>query len=419
MRRPMWGRPRWCGGAGASLKQPSSAPTGSAPATPAAVASSYGRLLQTVAIVVAAILVAIVMAMPWSPIATIFGYPKSDFRVHANVARDIAKNGITIPHFLWHLLAIAVHKALPSTSWMGASFIVVIASYALQGAALAWVSTTAVAEPRRGVDVVGVVVLSLLLVIVAPVTILTWPRKQFYFGYLNMESYLSPTQALLKPIALVVFALTAKLFANTDTGRERMTLAVCVVLASMAKPSLTICLVPATIVLGLWYRLSGRPIHLGHLVGAILAPAAAILMWQYGVYFGAAGRSSIIFAPFAVMGRSRGMFPRFVMSLLLPLTVLLVYRRRLLEDAAMKLAWVLFAFAAAYTYLLAETRETIAGNFAWAGQIGTYLLFVASTVFVLRNWTGLRRSGLCGIAFGLHVVCGIVYFFMAVLYFVA
>ena len=64
-----------------------------------------------------------------------------------------------------------------------------------------------------------------------------------------------------------------------------------------------------------------------------------------------------------------------------------------------------------YTYLLAETRDPLAGNFAWTGQIATYLLFVASTVFVLRHWAvWVGEPLLCAVAFSLHAASGVLFF---------
>jgi hypothetical protein len=184
-------------------------------------------------------------------------------------------------------------------------------------------------------------------------------------------------------------------------------LSAAVALSALAKPSLMICLVPATVVLAAWYRARGRHVRLVHLCGAILVPAVAVLTWEYLSYFAPGGRSSIIVAPLLVMAHyATGLGPKFLMSILLPLAVLLVYDREVLADPSMQLAWLQFAIAAGYTYLLAETRDPLAGNFAWTGQIATYLLFVASTVFVLRHRGSLARTVPCALAFSLHAASG-------------
>ena len=70
-------------------------------------------------------------------------------------------------------------------------------------------------------------------------------------------------------------------------------------------------------------------------------------------------------------------------------------------------------------YCLAEGGSGILNaNFWWSGQITLFILFVASAVFVLsqeheialgnnRQWAPNRRIVICGIVFGLHLVCGL------------
>ena len=84
---------------------------------------------------------------------------------------------------------------------MDAAWMVVVGSYAFQGAVLAWILTTWSCHATKRSHPLGVVLVTLLLVTAAPVTILTWREWALYFGYLNMDAYSSPTHALLKPLA--------------------------------------------------------------------------------------------------------------------------------------------------------------------------------------------------------------------------
>jgi len=148
-----------------------------------------------------------------------------------------------------------------------------------------------------------------------------------------------------------------------------------------------------------------------YLCSAILLPAVVVLGWEYLSYFAPGGRSSIVFAPFLVMAHyATGLGAKFFMSILLPLAVLCVYGRRVFDDPAMQLAWIQFGFAVVYTYLLAETRDPLAGNFAWTGQVANYVLFVASAVFVLRHQGTRSRTVPCALAFGLHAASGVLFF---------
>ena len=243
-------------------------------------------------------------------------------------------------------------------------------------------------------------------------TILTWREWALYYGYVNMDPYNSPTHALLKPLAIVAFGLTAKAFVDGGNLRDGLIVSAAVALSTLAKPSLMICLLPATVVVAGWYWVRGRRVRLVYLGGAILLPAVVVLGWEYLSYFAPGGRSSIVFAPFMVMAHyATGLGAKFVMSILLPLAVVCVYGRHVFDDPAMQLAWVQFGIAVVYTYLLAETRDPLAGNFAWTGQIANYLLFVASTIFVLRHRGSPSRTLPCALAFGLHAASGVLFFF--------
>lgn len=132
----------------------------------------------------------------------------------------------------------------------------------------------------------SVVALALLLVIAGPVTILTWREQALYFGYLNMDSYANPTHALLKPLALIVFALTVRGFERHRGLRHSVVLGAAVVLSSLAKPTLLICLLPAVLVLGgvrWFYR---REVDVRYLLVGFLIP------WQ-GCWPGNIGRISV------------------------------------------------------------------------------------------------------------------------------
>jgi len=380
------------------------------PVAPSATPTS--RVSLAVVIAASGLVTAVVMAMPSSPISGYFNVPPSttDYGTHVRLAEEIETNGVTFPHFLWHVLVVAVHAVGP-WSWMDAAKGIVIASYAFQGSVLAWILLTTVPSAREASKAPAVAALTLLIVIAAPVTILTWREPALYYGYLNMDAWASPTHALLKPLALLAFGFAVKAFTEGGGLREAVVLFVAVTLSALAKPSLSICLVPATVVLGAWRWFTGGTFDIRYLVGAVLVPSAAILVWQYLGYFAPGGQSAIIFAPFLVMGHSaKWLGPKFLLSILLPLMVLLMYRREALREPVLQLAWVQFAFAAGYTYLLAETREPLAGNFAWTGQIATYILFVSSTLFACRHWNGRAASVVCAMAFGLHAVSGVLWF---------
>jgi hypothetical protein len=361
-------------------------------------------VLRWFAIVVAAMIAAAIAGLPMSPLFQKFSEHQSDFHTHANVARLMASGGRWAPHWLFHGLVVLVHTLMPSSTWLRASWVVVILSYAAQGAVLCWLL-------MRQVAVIIAIPLAIGIVIASPITIFTWDHT-LYFGYLNMESWLSPTHAMLKPLAIVVMAFATS---HPSIGRG-LWLATASVAATLTKPSLAVSLLPASTVIvipNLFKR--PRDLHSWYLPLALILPTAIALLWQFLAYFGTGSRSDIVFAPLLVMGHySKHLAPKFFLSIALPLTVLAVYGRKVFDDAWMRLAWPAFLVAAAYTYLLSETRFPLAGNWVWPAQITTYLLFVGSVLVVLRR-RGLARPDqlrtlVCAVIFGLHVLCGIVFY---------
>ena len=84
------------------------------------------------------------------------------------------------------------------------------------------------------------------LMLIAPITIFTWSQQNLYFGYIPAHVYHNPTQVALKPFALLFFVAALRVF--SDRVRRALFIALTFALglcATLAKPSLSICLIPA------------------------------------------------------------------------------------------------------------------------------------------------------------------------------
>lgn len=316
----------------------------------------------------------------------------------------MANGGPWPPHWLFHGQVVVVHTLMPWSTWLGASWVVIMFSYGAQGAVLCWLL-------MRHVAAIVAIPLATGIIIAAPITIFTW-NNTLYFGYLNMESWLSPTHAMLKPLAILVMAFATS---RPSIGRG-LWLAVASIAATLTKPSLAVSLVPASTVVVI-PKLLKRPrdLYSWYLPLALLLPTVFVLLWQFSSYFGAGSRSKIVFAPLVMMRHySDQLAPKFFLSIALPLTVLAAYGRKVFDDLWMQLAWPAFLVAASYTYLLSETRSPFAGNWIWPSQITTYLLFVGSALVVLRHrspaWSDQVRTLICGAVFALHILCGAVFY---------
>ena len=131
------------------------------------------------------------------------------------------------------------------------------------------------------------------------------------------------------------------------------------------------------------------------------------------------GRSGILFAPLLVYAKlSNQLLLKFVLTILFPLSVLMLYWKEAIRDRYYNIGLLLFAVGAIQSYLLAEDGlRMFAGNFFWSGQLGLFLWFVVSMRFVLKkifsNTPQPRQSmKLAAIyaAFTLHVVSGLVWY---------
>jgi hypothetical protein len=344
----------------------------------------------------------------------------TDYETHNLIAQHM-REGVVIllPHFLYHTLVISTSIGF-SVSISIASLMVVLLSFAaVPTLLLVWL-------PARRHSLL----IAMCATLAAPITILTLALNKMYFGYIPLALYHSPTMVLMKPLALLHFyfasrSLLRQQLRATDYVRDILLL----ILVTLAKPSYTLCLVPAAIVFICMEKFFRRPASLQYLVFGIVLPSAILLMWQYFFFF-VAGVSdpmvqvtSIEFRPFAAVLCVAGHGPqwfvlasvagRLVMSIAFPLTVLVAFRSKLQHRSEYWFAFWLFAFGNAYFYLLAETGRNIFNlNFLWGASISLFIWFVAS----LRVWMGERASlnpkaiKLCTTVLILHITCGIIWY---------
>jgi hypothetical protein len=92
-----------------------------------------------------------------------------------------------------------------------------------------------------------------------------------------------------------------------------------------------------------------------------------------------------------------------------------LYFKEAIKDRALNLAALTFGFGVAQMYLLAETGDRANhGNFWWGAQITLFVLFIVSTTFLLQRASERRdwRVWLCSVVFALHLMSGLVYYFI-------
>lgn len=336
-------------------------------------------------------------------------HPGSDYALHAGFAQAWFEGRMEIlPHFLFEALVVLVHLADPALSYLSAGLVVVVASFAfLGGAVFAFWGIRARSKETHDespwVAVLAVIAISLQGVVFLP----TMPARNLFFGYFPANVYFNPTIILLKPFAVLLFLCTTHLYTRGTDRTILVTAPVLAVLATLAKPSYTICILPAMALVAVARGIRGRVVNL-RVVAAVAVPATLVLAIQL-LLFGQTGYGgSISFHPLLVIqgqdfvyGKGGLSTPpwlvvKLVMSVALPLLVSTSYFRAAVRDGPLTLAWVAFILAAAYSYLLAEgPPHTGAGNLLWSAEVTAFILFAESLAFW---WRQPRRSGGMGTA---------------------
>lgn len=355
----------------------------------------------------------------FSPMAYIQSYvltkAMADFSLHILFAEQI-KNGIATPSFVmahagWEILLL-IFNILFGIPFQLANLIILLLCEALTVFILLrwfWPSPDVKIPPlwKTGVVILGISV-------AAPISILWFLDQKFYLGYIGIVSYHNPTIILLRPLALLQFIYALRCFDPRPISRFTILgMAIISILAAFAKPSFAICLIPAMVILTLYRILQKKRVDvIAFLIGFIL-PTMFMLAVQFLITYQENISDGILFAPFIVMSSySDFLLPKFLLSILFPLLVTITYRRQAWHDIRMRLAWLIFIFGGLYTYFLAEGGiRFFDGNFTWSGEIGSFLLFAASSLFFLDVAESSGKSRLfLGFIWLCHIALGIIYY---------
>lgn len=345
----------------------------------------------------------------------------TDFRQHIRFAVAWQKDGpgaipaYTLAHSGWELALILLNK-ISGISLESASFLGALLAEAIVVLVLArWYAHPFLSQDQ---PLWKAALLVLGVSIAAPAALL-WPLDRLlYMGYVGITTYHSPTMILLRPLALVQFANAVRCFDETHPhGRWQVAAGALVcILGTLVKPSLTICLLPALALIVAWRLARKQYVDGMGLLFGIAIPAGLVLAWQFLVTYHGAQDSSIKFLPFAVMGAlSNALALKFLLSILFPLSVLIINFKHASKDIRMVLGWSLFAMGLVYTYFLAETGSRfLDGNFGWSGEIALFLLFAVSTLVWLENPASTRaQKWLLAGLWGLHITFGLIYYLRA------
>lgn len=380
------------------------------------------------------VLVALLYLPPVSSVAL-----NTDMATHLVVAEQMSATGrAPIPYTLFQQLTIVVRTFLPfeqagqvfpplaerTATWEISAVLVIVASAVATAQLVLWRLLRDLTVRSRSA-VLTSSLLTLGVMVAAPVSILTLSNRQMLIGYLTLNSYHNPTMMMSRPFALGLFLLVTARFFGRSGARPVALAAVLSVLALSAKPSYTVCLLPALGLLVVWHHRDWRRIDWRLLGLGVVLPSVLVLAMQ-GLAVPAGMEQTIEIAPFSVIenllaweGHPTWMFAVFLfMSLLFPLTVA-ACTGRTVEGIAWPAAWVTLGVGLAYFCLLEVTSYVDPGDFLWGAQVASFVLFAESTAVAIRRFgpqAELPPGGrpklvraLLVVTFGLHVAAGLMF----------
>ena len=257
------------------------------------------------------------------------------------------------------------------------------------------------------------------LTLAAPLMYLVFHDKLYYFGYIDLANYHNPTVVLLRPIALTSFFMGLQAFRGTKNSWKSILVAgILVVISALIKPNYLLCILPALFILTAWWMFLHKTVDFKYLVLGFLVPCILVLGIQgWMAYFSPDGQaSSIIFSPLGVESAFSGdLLPKFILSILFPVSILVADFRKFKDNPDLLLALIGFTVSAIQVYFLAESGSRFYdGNFRWGAQVMLFIWFVFSARELLKslfdgNKIGARKIILSTIYLS-YVAAGIFYY---------
>jgi len=254
------------------------------------------------------------------------------------------------------------------------------------------------------------------ITIITPILALAPVDNKFYFGYIGLADYHSPTMLLLRPLALISFIFAFQIFDKPrNPGWMMAVSSITVILTALAKPNYLMCILPAILVLGIiWYIRKLRWDWRLFLFGFVI-PGVSILFLQWMLVFGTSAVSSIMIDPFVISYSSSYLFWKFLLSILFPAAMTGLFFRKIIKDSYVLLGWIGFIGGAVMLYFLSESGARMYdGNLSWGAEVMLFLLIASMVRFCLKTFavekTVLWKRLLIWGIYLLYVASGIVYY---------
>lgn len=344
----------------------------------------------------------------------------NDYTTHIFYALDMLHHrpvpAFTLAHSFWQLFLIFMWWLSRShiDFWQSAIGLQVVSSITAALILYFWYGTLP-NKPSAWARAFWAVTLVMVTPIIAP----TLLDGAYYFGYIGLANYHNPTVHVLRPFALVLFLFgMSAMRTSKHTAWAILFCALVMMGATFLKPSYTITLLPALGLMVLYLLIQRKPEDWPLLIFGLGVPAVLILGAQFVItYIQGETDGGIAFMPFVVaQNMSRFLPTKFLMSIFFPLTISLLFFKKVIRDPEMILAWLSFLIGSAQFYLLAEkgSRFTHA-NFLWSAEITLFVLFAVTARFLLKqdfSWKRLTQPGFW-LQYALylpHISSGIAYY---------
>jgi hypothetical protein len=383
-------------------------------------------------------------------ISLIFGYVTyrqlkvGDFADHIVWARDLSDKGYVFipPHALFEQLVVTVRVFVPFNIFVKASKllhqIIDIKSYEISEMIVVCLLYVAVAiliftrltkdwkasEKKFSSWFVGAI--TVVAMLVGPIFLFTFPERM-YLGYITGNPFHNPTHLLLRPFALLLFYHAFSNLYSRPNFWNTLFAGILIIAATQSKANFTLTFLPTIGLLALIQFRKLREVNWQYLIFGLGIPGVITLVLQYYISFTGERVDSIIFAPFRALllyvPNVGILFLFILLSILFPIAITLLYWKETRSDLRLLLAWLNFLVALVMACLFTQVINIVSLNFWWGVMIATFILFVETIwlagkydVFAVREQTGKVKRIIVLTILGLHLLCGIIYYFNSILF---
>jgi hypothetical protein len=356
---------------------------------------------------IAASLVVFLLALPlMSRMATGPEYA-GDYLSHIGFAFDMYRGNGSVPHPLFHLILLVLVGGDNPAPAMKATIFIMAAALA----ACAWICAGAILRAKPGIQGIYVALLCLALALAFPLP--TWWGADALAGQMGGNVWHSPTGIVAMPFALGLYLVACRLIEGPRLGLAATTGAL-MVLSLLAKPSYVLAFAPCfglLLIAALWHAVHSRSLRFTSAAAILLVscgPATAILLGQY--IWLHHNQQGLIYGQFFELWQTWSHYrvkESIALGLVYPVVVMLAYPRQANVSRPLLLAWgTMLTGMGIFACFMEGGGRLLNANFAWCVTYGNYVLFAASTFFLLRQRPGLAQA-ICLVALVLHAASGL------------